>query len=55
MLVRQLTRFEDMDYMRFKRGVFNFKGGIRKILFGTTDNDDASFYSEDFKTRKGTD
>ena len=45
MLVRQLTRVEDRDYMRFKR-VFNFIGGISKILLGTMDNDDASYYTE---------
>jgi hypothetical protein len=32
--------------MRFKRGVFNFTGGIGKILFGTVDSDDASYYTE---------
>jgi len=46
MLVRQLTRIEEEDQTRFKRGVFNFIGGISKILFGTMDNDDASYYSE---------
>lgn len=45
-LVRQLTRVEDKEQMRFKRGVFNFIGGISKILFGTMDNDDASYYAE---------
>jgi len=30
-LVRQLTRVEDKDQIRFKRGVFNFVGGISKI------------------------
>jgi hypothetical protein len=46
MLLRQLTRVEDTDHMRFKRGVFHFIGGIIKILFGTMDNDDASYYYE---------
>jgi len=32
--------------MRFKRGVFNFIGGIRKILFGTMDNGDAFYYAQ---------
>ena len=40
MLVRQLTRIEDKNQMRFKRCVFDFIGGISKILFGTIDNDD---------------
>ena len=46
MLVRQLTRVENRDHTRFKRGVFNFIGVISKILFGTVDNDDASYYAE---------
>ena len=46
MLVRQLTRNEEKDQVRIKRGVFNFIGGISKILFGMMDNDDASYYSE---------
>jgi hypothetical protein len=45
MLVRQFTRIEE-DQMRFKRGVFNFVGGISKILFSTTNNDDAYYYAE---------
>jgi hypothetical protein len=45
MLVRQLTRVEDRNHMRFKRGVFNFIGGISKI-FGTMDNEDASYNAE---------
>ena len=32
--------------MRFKRGVFNFIRGISKILFGTMDSEDASYYAE---------
>ena len=46
MLVRQLTRVEDKDQTRFKREVFNFVGGIIKILFGTMDSNDASYYAE---------
>jgi hypothetical protein len=45
-IVRQLTRTEDQNYSRFKRGVFNFIGGISKIPFGTMDNEDASYYAE---------
>jgi hypothetical protein len=41
-LVRQLTRGEEEERIRFKRGVFNFIGGISKILFGTMDSEDAS-------------
>ena len=44
-LVRQLTRVEDKDQIRFKRGVFNFVGGISKI-FGTMDSNDASYYAK---------
>jgi len=46
LLVRQLTRVEDEEHVRFKRGVFNFIGGISKILFGTMDSEDASYYGE---------
>lgn len=46
LLVRQLTRNKDEERVRFKRGVFNFIGGISKILFGTMDNEDASYYAE---------
>jgi ribosomal protein L10 len=46
LLVRQLTRNEEGERARFKRGVFNFIGGISKILFGTMDNEDASYYAE---------
>ena len=46
MLIRQLTRVEDKDQTRFKRGVFNFVGGISKILFGTMDSNEASYYAE---------
>lgn len=45
-LVRQLTRVEDKEQARFKRGVFNFIGGISKVLFGTMDSEDASYYAE---------
>ena len=45
-LVRQLTGVEDKDQTRFKRGVFNFVGGISKILFGTMDSNNASYYAE---------
>jgi hypothetical protein len=39
LLVKQLTRIEDeATELRFKRGVFNFIGGISKILFGTMDS-----------------
>ena len=46
MLVRQLTRVQDKDQTRFKKGVFNFVGGFSKILFGTMDRNDASYYAE---------
>jgi len=46
LLVRQLTRNKDEERVRFKRGVFNFTGGISKISFGTMDNEDASYYAE---------
>jgi ribosomal protein L10 len=46
LLVRQLTRSEERECVRFKRGVFNFIGGISKILFGTMDSEDASYYAE---------
>jgi hypothetical protein len=45
-LVRELTRVEEKAPFRFKRGVFNFVGGISKILFGTMDSNDASYYAE---------
>jgi len=38
LLLRQLRRNGDSVYMREKRGVFNFIGGISKILFGTMDS-----------------
>jgi hypothetical protein len=30
----------------YKRGMFNFIGGISKILFGTLENEDANYYSD---------
>ena len=45
-LVSQLTSIEDKTLYRSKRGVFNFVGGISKILFGTMDSDDALYYAE---------
>jgi hypothetical protein len=45
LLVRQLTRVEDEEQVQFKRGVFNFIGMISKILFGTMDSEDASYYA----------
>ena len=47
MLIGQLTKDEDDPIQsRYKRGVFNFIGGISKILFGILDNEDANYYSE---------
>jgi hypothetical protein len=47
MLVGQLTKNEDDPIQsRYKRGVFNFIGGISKIIFGTLDNEDANYYSD---------
>jgi ribosomal protein L10 len=45
LIVRQLTRIEDEEQVRFKR-IFNFIGGISKILFGTMDSEDASYYGD---------
>ena len=46
-LVGQLTQNEnDPTQSRYKRGVFNFIGGISKILFGMLDNEDANYYSD---------
>ena len=46
MLIGQLTKDEDDPIQsRYKRGVFNFIGGISKILFGILDNEDANYYS----------
>ena len=67
MLDGQLTKNEDdLIQSRHKRGVFDFIGGISKILFGTLDNEDANYYSDKisslekrtngvFKAFKGTD
>jgi len=47
LILRQLTRNEDeFIHARNKRGVFNFIGGISKILFGTLGADDANFYTD---------
>jgi methyl-accepting chemotaxis protein len=47
LLVKQLTRIDDeLTELRFKRGVFNFIDGISKILFGTMDSEDASYYTD---------
>jgi hypothetical protein len=47
LLVKQLTRTdEDATNIRSKRGIFNFIGGISKILFGTMDSEDASYYTD---------
>ena len=47
MIVGQLTKNEgDPIQSRYKRGVFNFIGGVSKILFGTLDNEDANYYSD---------
>jgi hypothetical protein len=47
LLVKQLTRIDDeATQLRFKRGVFNFIGGISKILFGIMDSEDASYYTD---------
>ena len=46
LLLRQLTgNDDDSIYTREKRGVFNFVGGISKILFGTKDDQDAIYYT----------
>ena len=46
LLLKQLTRNEDDSvYTREKRGVFNFIGGISKILFGVMDSEDANYYT----------
>ena len=45
LLLRQLTRNGDLVYTREKRGVFNFIGGISKILFGIMNSQDANYYS----------
>jgi hypothetical protein len=46
-LVRQMTRSEDdRAHSRYKREIFNFIGGISKILLGTMDSEDASYYTD---------
>jgi hypothetical protein len=50
LLVRQLTRVEDKDQLCFKRRFFSFIGGISKILFGTMDSEDASYYAENISS-----
>ena len=47
MLIGQLTKDEDDPIQsRYKRGVFNFIGGISKFFFGILDNEDANYNSE---------
>jgi hypothetical protein len=47
LILRQLTRNEDeFIHAHNKRGVFNFIGEIRKILFGTLDAEDATYYTD---------
>jgi len=47
LILRQLTGNEDAPiHTRDKRGMFNFIGGISKILFGTLDNEDANYYTD---------
>jgi len=49
----QLTKSkDDLIQSRYKRGVFNFIGGISKILFGTLDNRDANYPSDKIKFKK---
>jgi hypothetical protein len=51
MLVGQLTQNDDDPVQsRYNRGVFNFIGGICKILLGTLDNEDANYYSDKIKS-----
>jgi hypothetical protein len=46
-VLRQLTRNEDeSDRTRNRRDVFNFIGGISKLLFGTLDDEDANYYND---------
>jgi hypothetical protein len=37
---------DEATQLRFKRGVFNFIGGISNILFRTMDSEDASYYTD---------
>ena len=47
LILRQLTsNEEDLVHTRDKRGLFNFVGGISKILFGTLDREDASYHTD---------
>ena len=47
LILRQLTKNEDeFVHARNKRGVFNFIGGISKLLFGTLDAEDANYYTD---------
>jgi len=47
LILRQLTRNEDeFIHAHNKLGVFNFIGGINKILFGTLDAEDANYYTD---------
>lgn len=45
LLIITSTR-KDEQPLRVKRGVFNFIGSVSKILFGTMDEDDASYYAD---------
>jgi hypothetical protein len=58
LLVPQLTRIEyDEIQSRFKRGTFNFIGGVRKILFGIMDSEDTSYCTDKIQSlgREGAD
>jgi hypothetical protein len=46
LIVRQLNRADDKEQLRFKRVVFNFIDGISKILWGTMDSEEASYYAK---------
>ena len=47
LLLKQFTRNDDDPvHTREKRGVFNFIGGIGKILFGTMESQDADHYTD---------
>ena len=47
LILRYLTKNEDyLVHSRENRGVFNFIGGITKILFGTLDNEDDNYYTD---------
>ena len=49
LILTQLTRNEDaLVHTRDKRGVFNFIGGISKLLFGILDIEDANYYTDNF-------